>query len=177
MECLCIYCSVCFLCNIISFNHDQTTPAQHVSSPTHCSKSSNNSFINKNFTITIKVRMQVLLRRESRRGGVMLKNRCRYFFDGKKTRFSKMQMALGGEQAGTCVFLFLSFVDDSERKRRFRSSTLVERKIGILLNWTRTCIYILCISCIRSGENSWVRIYFTYFVLAILTRSFYADEF
>ena len=55
--------------------------------------------------------MQVLLRRESRKGGVILKNRCRFFFDGKKTRFSKMQMALGGEQAGTCVFFyfFLSF--------------------------------------------------------------------
>ena len=50
--------------------------------------------------------MQVLLRRESRKGGVILKNRCRFFFDGKKTRFSKMQMALGGEQAGTCFFYF-----------------------------------------------------------------------
>ena len=53
--------------------------------------------------------MQVLLRREGRRGGVMLKNRCRFFFDGKKTRFSKMQMALGGEQAGTCIFFIYFF--------------------------------------------------------------------
>ena len=63
--------------------------------------------IDKNFII--EVEMQVLLRREGRRGGVMLKNRCRFFFDGKKTRFSKMQMALGGEQAGTC-FSFVSYV-------------------------------------------------------------------
>ena len=59
--------------------------------------------------------------------------------------------------------LFLTFYD-SERKRRFRSSTLVKRKIGILLYWTRTCIYILCISCIRTGENSWVRISFEFFL-------------
>ena len=63
----------------------------------------------KNCFTTGKFEMQVLLRRESRKGGVILKNRCRFFFDGKKTRFSKMQMALGGEQAGTC-FSFVSYV-------------------------------------------------------------------
>ena len=45
--------------------------------------------------------MYVLRRRLERRRDVIFKHSCRFFFDGKKTRFSRMQMALGGEQAGT----------------------------------------------------------------------------
>ena len=105
MECLCVYCSVLF----VSYNFFIINAARKACVLSYTLyKIEQHSFIDTNFTIIIKVRMQVLLRREGRRGGLMLKNRCRFFFDGKKTRFSKMQMALGGEQAGTCVF-FISF--------------------------------------------------------------------
>ena len=102
--------ALCVLCHVYNFFiillliiTIPLSPAKHILHNTH------NLWNQKLFHNTGKFEMQVLLRRESRKGGVILKNRCRFFFDGKKTRFSKMQMALGGEQAGTC-FSFVSYV-------------------------------------------------------------------